>query len=71
MELVDVPEPPQPGPGEVVVGDMAVGICGSDYHFFSGHLTAEAGGGLFPQARWWPPVRGPSSSRVVLSPSIL
>jgi threonine dehydrogenase-like Zn-dependent dehydrogenase len=49
MELVDVPEPPQPGPGEVVVGDMAVGICGSDYHFFSGHLTAEAGGGLFPR----------------------
>jgi L-gulonate 5-dehydrogenase len=49
MELVDVPEPPQPGPGQVVVGGMAVGICGSDYHFFSGHLTAEAGGGLFPR----------------------
>jgi L-gulonate 5-dehydrogenase len=51
MELVDVPEPPQPGPGEVVVGSMAVGICGSDYHFFSGHLTEEAGGGdkAFPK----------------------
>jgi threonine dehydrogenase-like Zn-dependent dehydrogenase len=51
MELVDVPEPPEPGPGEVVVGSMAVGICGSDYHFFSGHLTEEAGGGehAFPK----------------------
>jgi len=49
MELVDVPEPPQPGPGQVVVGGMAVGICGSDYHFFSGHLTEEAGGGRFPR----------------------
>src|SRR4051812_19266085 len=51
MELVDVQEPPQPGPGEVVVGSMAVGICGSDYHFFSGHLTEEAGGGerAFPK----------------------
>ena len=51
MAVVDVPEPPQPGPGEVVVGQMAVGICGSDYHFFSGHLTEEAGGGdrAFPK----------------------
>ena len=51
MELVDVPEPHEPGPGEVIVGSMAVGICGSDYHFFSGHLTAEAGGGdkAFPK----------------------
>src|SRR5436305_10757343 len=49
MELVDVPEPPQPGPGQVVVGGMAVGIGGSDYHFFSGHLTEEAGGGRFPR----------------------
>ena len=51
MELVDVPEPPEPGPGQVVVGGMAVGICGSDYHFFAGHLTEEAGGGdkAFPK----------------------
>ena len=51
MEIVDVPEPPEPGPGQVVVGSMAVGICGSDYHFFSGHLTAEAGGGQFPRVQ--------------------
>jgi L-gulonate 5-dehydrogenase len=51
MELVDVPEPPPPGPGEVIVASMAVGICGSDYHFFTGHLSDEAGGGskAFPK----------------------
>jgi threonine dehydrogenase-like Zn-dependent dehydrogenase len=51
MEVVDLPEPPDPGPGQVVVGSMSVGICGSDYHFFSGHLTDEAGGGAsaFPK----------------------
>ncbi|MGZ4202958.1 MAG: alcohol dehydrogenase catalytic domain-containing protein [Thermoleophilaceae bacterium] len=51
MRVVDVPEPPEPGPGEVLVGSMAVGICGSDYHFFSGHLTDAAGGGAeaFPK----------------------
>jgi threonine dehydrogenase-like Zn-dependent dehydrogenase len=54
MELVDVPEPPEPGPGQVIVGSMAVGICGSDYHFFSGHLTEEAGGG----AKAFPKIQG-------------
>ena len=51
MEVVDLPGPADPGPGQVVVGSMAVGICGSDYHFFSGHLTDEAGGGdsAFPK----------------------
>src|SRR3954469_3202465 len=51
MEVVDLPEPADPGPGQVVVGSMSVGICGSDYHFFSGHLTDEAGGGdsAFPK----------------------
>jgi L-gulonate 5-dehydrogenase len=51
MEVIDVPEPPEPGPGQVVVGSMTVGICGSDYHFFAGHLTEEAGGGdrAFPK----------------------
>ncbi|HXD57321.1 MAG TPA: alcohol dehydrogenase catalytic domain-containing protein [Thermoleophilaceae bacterium] len=51
MALVDVPEPSQPGPGEVVIGSMTVGLCGSDYHFFSGHLPPEAGGGsdAFPK----------------------
>jgi L-gulonate 5-dehydrogenase len=51
MEVVDVPDPPEPGPGQVLVGAMSVGICGSDYHFFSGHLTEEAGGGRFPRVQ--------------------
>jgi threonine dehydrogenase-like Zn-dependent dehydrogenase len=38
MEVLDVPEPPPPGPGDVIVRPDAVGICGSDFHFFAGEL---------------------------------
>jgi threonine dehydrogenase-like Zn-dependent dehydrogenase len=38
MEVVDVAEPADPGPGEVMVRPEAVGICGSDFHFFLGEL---------------------------------
>jgi L-gulonate 5-dehydrogenase len=38
MEVMDVPEPSPPGPGEVIVHPDAVGICGSDFHFFAGEL---------------------------------
>ena len=38
MEVLEVPEPPAPGPGEVIVHPDAVGICGSDFHFFAGEL---------------------------------
>jgi threonine dehydrogenase-like Zn-dependent dehydrogenase len=38
MEILDVPEPPPPGPGEVMVHPDAVGICGSDFHFLAGEL---------------------------------
>jgi L-gulonate 5-dehydrogenase len=41
MEVVDVPAPGAPGPGEVVVRPEAVGICGSDLHLFSGELGME------------------------------
>ena len=40
MEIVDHPDPGEPGPGEVVVRNQAVGICGSDFHFFHGELDA-------------------------------
>jgi threonine dehydrogenase-like Zn-dependent dehydrogenase len=43
MELVDVPEPGEPGPGEVIVRPQAVGICGSDFHFFLGELGPDDG----------------------------
>lgn len=49
MAVVDRPEPGTPGPGEVIVAPEAVGLCGSDYHFFSGHLSEAAGGSEFPR----------------------
>lgn len=49
VTLLDRAEPPQPGPGEVLLAPEAVGICGSDYHFFLGELSAEAGGSQFPR----------------------
>jgi threonine dehydrogenase-like Zn-dependent dehydrogenase len=49
MELLDRPEPATPGEREVVVAPEAVGICGSDYHFFAGELSEEAGGSQFPR----------------------
>jgi threonine dehydrogenase-like Zn-dependent dehydrogenase len=51
MKMVDRPEPGEPGPGEMVVAPDAVGICGSDYHFFTGHLSEEAGGNQFPRVQ--------------------
>lgn len=49
MSVVQRPEPGDPGPGRVVVHPEAVGICGSDYHFFSGELSDAAGGSQFPR----------------------
>lgn len=51
MGLVERPEPAEPEPGEVVVTPEAVGICGSDYHFFLGELSPEAGGSQFPRVQ--------------------
>lgn len=42
LELTEIPLPPDPGPGEVMVRIRTVGICGSDLHWYK-----EAGlGGL-------------------------
>jgi L-gulonate 5-dehydrogenase len=38
MEVVDLPEPGTPGAGELVVRPEAVGLCGSDFHYFHGRL---------------------------------
>jgi threonine dehydrogenase-like Zn-dependent dehydrogenase len=40
MKVVDVPEPGDPGAGEVVVRPEAVGLCGSDFHYFLGDIGA-------------------------------
>ncbi|HUO73173.1 MAG TPA: alcohol dehydrogenase catalytic domain-containing protein [Solirubrobacteraceae bacterium] len=49
MVVRDRPEPGAPGAGEVVIHPEAIGICGSDYHFFAGELSEEAGGSQFPR----------------------
>ncbi|HEV3390864.1 MAG TPA: alcohol dehydrogenase catalytic domain-containing protein [Solirubrobacteraceae bacterium] len=51
MGVVERPDPAEPGPGEVVVTPEAVGICGSDYHFYLGELSPEAGGSQFPRVQ--------------------
>jgi threonine dehydrogenase-like Zn-dependent dehydrogenase len=51
MSLVQRPEPGAPGSGVVLVAPEAVGICGSDYSFFSGHMSEAAGGSQFPRVQ--------------------
>ena len=46
MSMAEVPEPSAPGPGELLVRPEAVGLCGSDFHYFHGHL-----GGAFPRVQ--------------------
>ncbi len=49
MRVRDVAEPGEPLAGEVLVRPTAVGICGSDFHFFEGRLSEHAGGSGFPR----------------------
>jgi L-gulonate 5-dehydrogenase len=50
MEVVDVDEPQAPGPGEVLVRPTAVGLCGSDFHYFLGDLgTIDDPASLYPR----------------------
>jgi threonine dehydrogenase-like Zn-dependent dehydrogenase len=51
MVVLERAEPTAPGPGEVLLRPEAVGICGSDYHFFSGHMSDAAGGSQFPRVQ--------------------
>lgn len=51
MAVHQRPDPSVPGPGEVVLRPEAVGICGSDYHFFAGELSEAAGGSQFPRVQ--------------------
>ena len=45
MEVTDLPDPRPPERAEVLVRPEAVGICGSDFHFFLGELPV----GTFPR----------------------
>jgi L-gulonate 5-dehydrogenase len=50
MELVTVDEPSGPGPGAVLVAPEAVGLCGSDFHYFLGDIgTIEDPSTLYPR----------------------
>jgi L-gulonate 5-dehydrogenase len=46
MSVADVAEPAGPRPGELLVRPEAVGLCGSDFHYFHGHL-----GGAYPRVQ--------------------
>src|SRR5215468_1976554 len=60
MVVGDVPEPGPPGPREVIVRPEAVGICGSDLHFYSGDTGALSGARSF-----FPRIQGHEFSAVV------
>ena len=51
MRIADVPDPGEPGSGEVVVRPEAVGLCGSDFHYFLGHLGDAVGTDLYPRVQ--------------------
>jgi threonine dehydrogenase-like Zn-dependent dehydrogenase len=50
MDVVDVEAPGVPGPGEVLLAPEAVGLCGSDFHYFLGDIgTIEDPSVLYPR----------------------
>jgi L-gulonate 5-dehydrogenase len=50
MEVVDVGEPGAPGPGEALLQPTAVGLCGSDFHYFLGDIgTIDDPASLYPR----------------------
>jgi len=49
MRVMSVDDP-VPGPNDVIVRPELVGVCGSDIHFFSGHIgTTPKGSSLYPR----------------------
>jgi len=50
MEVVDTRVPDAPGPGEVLLAPEAVGLCGSDFHYFLGDIgTIDDSSALYPR----------------------
>ena len=60
MVIEDVPEPGPPRAGNVILRPEAVGICGSDFHLFSGDLGALSGARHF-----YPRIQGHEVSAIV------
>ena len=77
MEVVDVPDPGPAAAGCVVVRPEAVGICGSDFHYFHGNLgtatdddtRASRGTSSLRSSRTSGPTARPGSPRASESPS--
>jgi threonine dehydrogenase-like Zn-dependent dehydrogenase len=59
MRVVDVPDPGAPRSGEVIVRPEAVGLCGSDFHYFLGDI------GAVPDSQLYPRVQGHEAAGVV------
>jgi len=60
MEVVDVPASAGPGRGEVLVRPEAVGLCGSDFHYFLGDIgTFDDPSVLYPR------IQGHEASAVI------
>src|SRR5262245_8634642 len=59
MRLVDVPEPAEPSAGEVVVRPEAVGLCGSDLHYYLGDI------GAVPDSELYPRIQGHEAAGIV------
>ena len=51
MRVVDVPDPGAPRSGEVIVRPEAVGLCGSDFHYFLGDIGDALGVELYPRVQ--------------------
>jgi threonine dehydrogenase-like Zn-dependent dehydrogenase len=49
MRVVDVSDPGDPGEAEVVIRPEAVGLCGSDFHYFLGHIGSVEDSRLYPR----------------------
>ena len=62
MEVVGVDEPGAPGPGEVLVAPEAVGLCGSDFHYFLGDI-----GTIDDPSTLYPRVQGHEAAGTVLA----
>jgi threonine dehydrogenase-like Zn-dependent dehydrogenase len=63
MVIKDVDGPQRARPGHVIVRPEAVGICGSDFHLFSGDVAALSGASSF-----YPRVQGHEIAAIVEDP---
>jgi len=61
MEVVGVDEPGAAGPGEVLLAPEAVGLCGSDFHYFLGDI-----GTINDPSTLYPRVQGHEAAGTIL-----